>query len=61
MTTHSKWNLPIDIFNLPPAPDERNAMSLYLDIPNNLYIPDGKNSMLLKLTESERFCYFDEL
>ena len=31
--------------------DERNAMDSYLDIPNNFYIPDGKKSRLLQLTD----------
>ena len=44
MTTQSKQDLSIDLFNLPPLPDsnKRNAMDAYLDIPNNYYIPDGK-------------------
>ena len=51
MTTHLKHNISIDLFNLPPLSDERNAMDSYLDVPNNFYIPDGKNSRLLQLTE----------
>ena len=30
-------------------------MDSYLDVPNNFYIPDGKNSRLLQLTERKEF------
>ena len=55
MTTHLKRDLSIDLFNLPPLPDERNAMDSYLDIPNNFYILDGKNLRLLQLTDRKEF------
>ena len=55
MTTHSKKEISMDLFNLPPLPDERNAMDSYLDIPHNYYIPDGKNSRLLQLTDRREF------
>ena len=55
MTTHSKRDLSIDLFNLPLLPDERNAMDSYLDVPNNFYIPDGKNLRLLQLTDRKEF------
>ena len=53
MTTHLKQDLSIDLFNLPPLPDSNkwSAMDTYLDIPNNYYIPDGKNSRLLVWVE----------
>ena len=55
MTTHSKRDLSIDLFNLPALPDERNMMDSHLDVPNNFYILDGKNSRLLQLTERKEF------
>ena len=55
MTTHLKQNISIDLFNLPPLPHERNVMDSYIDVPNNFYIPDGKNSVHLKLTERKDF------
>ena len=55
MTTHLKRNTSIDLFNLLPLPDERNAMDSYLDMPNNFYILDGKNSRLLQLTKRREF------
>ena len=57
MTTHSKQDVSIDLFNLPPLPDSNkwNTMDAYLDIPNNYYIPDGKNSRLLDWVERREF------
>ena len=57
MTTQSKSDLSIDLFNLPPLPDRNkwNTMDAYLDIPNNYYIPDGKNSRLLDWSERKEF------
>ena len=40
----SQKHISIDLFNLPPLPDKRNVMDSYQDIPNNFYIPGGKNS-----------------
>ena len=45
----------MDLFNLLPLPDERNGMDSYLDIPNNYYIPDGKNSRLWNITRRKGF------
>ena len=57
MTTWSKHDLSIDLFNLPPLPDsnKQNTMEPYLDVPNNYYIPDGKNSRLLDCVERREF------
>ena len=57
MTTCLKQDLSIDLFNLPPLPysNKQNAMDAYLDVPNNYYIPDGKNSRLLDLVERREF------
>ena len=55
MATHSKKEISIDLFNLLPLPDERNAMDSYLDIPNNYYIPDGRNSRLMNITNRNVF------
>ena len=33
MTTCSKEEISIDLFNLPPLPDERNALDAYMDLP----------------------------
>ena len=55
MATHSKKEILIDLFNLPPLPDERNAPDAYMDIPHNFYIPDGKNTRLMDCVERREF------
>ena len=57
MTTRSKQGLSIDLFNLPPLPDsnKRSTMDAYMDIPNNFYIPDGKNSRLMNIVDKREF------
>ena len=42
----------IDLFNLPPLPNEQNTEESYMDVPYNYYIPDGKNSRLVDRTDS---------
>ena len=55
MATHSHKSISIDLFNLPPLPDECNKEESYMDMPNNFYIPDGKNSRLLGRTDRVEF------
>ena len=55
MTTHSKKESLIDLFNLPPLPDERNALDAYMDVPHNFYIPDGKNTRVMDCVERRVF------
>ena len=42
MNTRSHKSISIDLFNLPPLPNERNNEEPYMDMPYNYYIPDGK-------------------
>ena len=55
MATHSKKGILIDLFNLPPLPDERNALDTYMDVPHNFYIPDGKNTRLMDCVKRREF------
>ena len=55
MTTHSKKEISIDLFNLPPLPDERNALEAYMDVPHNFYILDRKNTRLMDCVERREF------
>ena len=55
MDTHSRKSVLIDLFNLPPLPDERNKEESYMDVPYNYYIPNGKNSRLLDRTDRVEF------
>ena len=55
VTTHSKQNLSIDLFKLPPLPNKRNTMDSYLNIPVNFYILDRRNSRLLQRIDRQGF------
>ena len=55
MDTRSHKSVSIDLFNLPPLPNERNTEELYMDMPYNYYVPDGKNSRLLDRTDRVEF------
>ena len=55
MATHSKKEIAIDLFNLPPLTDERNALDTHMDVPHNFYIPDGKNTRLMDCVERREF------
>ena len=35
MATHSKKEMLIDLFNLPPLPDKRNTLDTYMDVPHH--------------------------
>ena len=55
MATCSKKKISIDLFNLPPLLDERNALDAYMDVPNNFYIPDDMNTRLMDCVERREF------
>ena len=55
MDTCSHKSVSIDLFNLPPLPDERNTEESYMDMPYNYYVPNGKNSRLLDRTDRVEF------
>ena len=55
MATHSKKEILIDLFNLPPLLDKRNALDTNMDVPNNFNIPDGKNTKLMDCVERREF------
>ena len=55
MATHSKKEISIDLFNLLPLPDERNTLDTYMDVPNNFYSLDGKNTRLMDCVERREF------
>ena len=55
MDSHSRKSVSIDLFNLPPLPNEQNKEESYMDVPYNYYIPDGKNSRLLDRTDRVEF------
>ena len=55
MDTHLHKSVSIDLFNLPPLPDEQNKEKSYMYMPYNYYIPNGKNSRLLDRTDRVEF------
>ena len=55
MDTFSHKSVLIDLFNLPPLPDEQNKEESYMDLPYNYYIPNGRNSTLLDRTDRVEF------
>ena len=55
MDTRSHKSVSIDLFNLPPLPNEQNTEESYMDMPYNYYIPNGKNSRLLDRTDRVEF------
>ena len=40
--SYKKSSVSIDLFNLPPLPDMRKYSTMICEIPNNFFIPDGK-------------------
>ena len=43
-SSHTKSSISIDLFNLPPLMDARRQFTMFCDIPNVFFLPDGKNS-----------------
>ena len=45
----------IDLFNLPPLPDARRQTVTSCEIPNDFFLPDGKNSRLSQVVSTWTF------
>ena len=45
-SSHTKSCVSIDLFNLPPLPDARRQSTMQCEIPNDFFLPDGKNTQL---------------
>ena len=54
-SSRSKGSVSVDLFNLPTLPDERRVATLYLDIPVDFYLPDGKNSKISRIVSRQAF------
>ena len=50
-----KSSVSIDLFNLPPLPDARKHSTMICEIPNNSFLPDGKNTQLSKIVTTWTF------
>ena len=54
-SSHTKSSILIDLFNLPPLPDMRKHSTMICEIPNNFFLPDGKNTQLSKVVNTWTF------
>ena len=54
-SSHTKSSVSIDLFNLPLLPDTRKHTTMISEIPNNFFMPDGKNMQLSKVVNSWTF------
>ena len=54
-SSRTKSSIFIDLFNLPPLPDTKKHTTMICEIPNDLFIPDGKNSQLSKIVNTWTF------
>ena len=51
----TKSSVSIDLFNLPPLPDTRKQSTMICKIPNDFFLPDGKNIQLSKIVNTWTF------
>ena len=54
-SSHTKSSVSIDLFNLPPLPDVRKHSTMICEIPNDFFLPDGKNTQLSKVVNTWTF------
>ena len=54
-SSRTKSSVSIDLFNLPPLPDMRKHSTMICEIPNNFFVPDGKNTQLSKVINTWTF------
>ena len=54
-SSRTKSSVSIDLFNLPPLPDMRKQSTMICEIPNDFFLPDGKNTQLSKVVNTWTF------
>ena len=54
-SSRTKSSVSIDLFNLPPLPDARKHSTMICEIPNDFFLPDGKNTQLSKVINTWTF------
>ena len=54
-SSHTKSSVSIDLFNLPPLPDARRQSTMQCKIPNDFFLPYGKNTQLSKIVNTWMF------
>ena len=54
-SSRTKSSVSIDLFNLPPLLDTRRQSTMQCKIPNDFFLPDGKNKQLSKIVNTWTF------
>ena len=54
-SSHTKSSVSIDLFNLPLLPDTKKHSTMISEIPNDFFLPDGKNTQLSKVINTWTF------
>ena len=54
-SSRTKSSVSIDLFNLPPLPDAKKHSTMICEIPNDFFLPDGKNTQLSKVINTWTF------
>ena len=54
-SSRTKSSVSIDLFNLPPLPDVKKHSTMTSEIPNDFFLPDGKNTQLSKVINTWTF------
>ena len=54
-SSRTKSSVSIDLFNLPPLLDARRQSTMQCEIPNNFFLPDGKNTQLSQIVSTWMF------
>ena len=54
-SSHTKSRVSIDLFNLLLLPDTRKHSTMICEIPNDFFLPDGKNTQLSKVVNTWTF------
>ena len=54
-SSHTKSSVSINLFNLPPLLDARRQTTMFCEILNDFFLPDGKNSRLSQIIHTWTF------
>ena len=54
-SSRTKSSISVDLFNLPLLPDTRKHSTMICEIPNDFFLPDGKNTQLSKVVNTWTF------
>ena len=54
-SSRTKSTVSIDLFKLPPLTDTRRQATMQCEIPNDFFLPDGKNTQLSKVVNTWTF------